>query len=327
MRFFLLLAVLAAAPAAAHEVRPGYLEITETARDAFAVVWKQPVRGGRTQLLGLGLRPIFPENCTRESDSRLSRTASVLVERFELACAGGLAGRRIGVEGLRKTITDVFVRLEAQDGKAHLRLTPAAPFARLSGGGIAVAGYFALGVEHLVFGLDHILFVLGLVLLVASKWRLLWVITGFTLAHSLTLGLAVFGLVALPSAPVEAAIALSILFVAVELSRPEATRSATARHYPQAIAFAFGLLHGFGFAGALAEIGLPRGDALWALGLFNLGLEAGQLGIVALALALGKVLAQPAARYPTLAALPVWAMGAVAVYWLAARTLAIIQPV
>ena len=312
-------------PAHAHEVRPGYIEITEVARDSFDIVWKQPVRSaGANAVAGLGLRPVFPENCARLGDSRMRRLPGALVEKFSLTCDGGLFGQSIGVEGLQRTITDVLVQLALIDGGRYsLRLTADAPVQTFSGGGTFLMAYFGLGVEHLVFGLDHILFVLGLVLLVQGWRSLIYVITAFTLAHSLTLGLSMLGRISAPSAVVEAIIALSILFVAIELLQPPAKRSALAARYPQAMAFGFGLLHGFGFAGVLGEIGLPRDVELAALALFNIGLEVGQLLVVA-AMVLFMRFVKPALLAhekwaPALQQVPIIAIGGISVYWLLDR--------
>lgn len=320
--FFVLLVLGGlATPAPAHEVRPGYIEINETAPDRFTIIWKQPVRDlGPGEVAGLGLRPVFPANCARAEDSRMQRRPGVLIERFQLACQGGLIGQELGVEGLQRTITDVFVQLRMlDDTRASLRLTAEAPVQKFAGGGTGLAAYFGLGVEHLIFGIDHILFVLGLVMLVKG-WRLLvYVITAFTLAHSLTLALAMLGNVSAPSAVVEAIIALSILFLAVELTRREEDRSPLATRYPHMVAFGFGLLHGFGFAGVLGEIGLPRDLAIPALALFNIGLEIGQLMVVALALLIGRAIAPIVARKPLIAEVPIMIIGGVSVYWLIER--------
>lgn len=312
-------------PAHAHEVRPGYIEITEVARDSFDIVWKQPVRSaGANAVAGLGLRPVFPENCARLGDSRMRRLPGALVEKFSLTCDGGLFGQSIGVEGLQRTITDVLVQLALIDGGRYsLRLTADVPVQTFSGGGTFLMAYFGLGVEHLVFGLDHILFVLGLVLLVQGWRSLIYVITAFTLAHSLTLGLSMLGRISAPSAVVEAIIALSILFVAIELLQPPEKRSALAARYPQAMAFGFGLLHGFGFAGVLGEIGLPRDVELAALALFNIGLEVGQLLVVA-AMVLFMRFVKPALLAhekwaPALQQVPIIAIGGISVYWLLDR--------
>lgn len=332
---FLLLA-LSAGPhkAHAHEVRPGYIEITETTRDVFDIKWKQPVRDGRQQVAGLGLRPVFPINCQRASGSAMRRTPGALVESFTLQCTGGLLGQKIGVEGLRKTITDVFVQLSLLDGtQTHLRLTSEQPLQAFAGGGVGLGAYFGMGVEHLLLGFDHILFVIGLVMLVQGWRPLVMVITAFTVAHSLTLGISLLTTVQVSGPVVEAIIALSILFVAIELTRAPAARSLLASRYPQSVAFVFGLLHGFGFAGVLSNIGVPRDAALPALGLFNLGIEVGQLMIVAACLLFGTRLAHMlddnAAQYPRAVAvsrqLPVLLLGGLSVYWLIDRSLVLLN--
>ncbi len=326
--FFSGLPGLGVTPLDAHEVRPGYIEITETETDVFNIAWKQPVRDGRMQVAGLGLRPVFPENCERLSDSRMRRLPGALVEQFQLYCAGGLLGQPVAVEGLQKTITDIFVRLVTLDGHATaLRLTAERPIARFSGGGAGLATYFGLGVEHLLSGLDHILFVIGLVLLVQGWRRLVFVITGFTVAHSLTLALSMLGQISFSPPVVEVVIALSILFVAIELARPAEHRSVLATRFPQAVAFIFGLLHGLGFASVLGEIGLPRDAAIWALALFNIGLEVGQLVVVGGCLLLVKWLVPSLRRQPWfrnwLTELPALGLGGLAVYWLATRSLVV----
>lgn len=185
--------------------------------------------------------------------------------------------------------------------------------------------YFRLGVEHLVFGFDHILFVIGLLFYVRSPWRLVGVITSFTLAHSITLALSSLGVVRLSGAPVEAVIALSILFLAVELLRPEEQRSPITTRSPWLIAFAFGLLHGFGFAGALAEIGLPQRAIALALFLFNVGVEVGQLLVVAVVLALVAVVKRVGIVVPELVLrAPIYATGTIAAFWFVERVARIV---
>ncbi len=315
--------------AQAHEVRPGYINIKETEATIFTVSWKQPVRDGVQSVAGLGLRPVFPLNCERKSDSNFYRRPGALIEQFTLYCENGLMGKNIGVQGLQKTITDIFVRFTPLVGdEMTLRLTPRRPIAALAGGGAALQAYFMLGVEHLLFGFDHILFVIGLILLVSFNRTLFWVITAFTLAHSLTLALSILDIFRIPTAPMEAVIALSILFVAVELTRPPEKRSYLATYFPQSIAFGFGLLHGFGFAGVLCEIGLPRDATLIALGLFNIGLEAGQLlivGIIGAGIYYVRKLKMPAPYFDHIRMSAVLFMGMVSAYWLLDRSLKIIS--
>jgi len=310
----------------AHEVRPGYIDITETAPELFDIKWKQPVRAGQEGVRGLGLRPVFPTNCAPHGEARMVRRPGVLVERFELQCAGGLVGQVLGIEGLRRTITDVFVSLKPFEGEMiTTRLTPEQPAITLGAANQSVWTYFSLGVEHLLLGIDHILFIIGLALVAHNFRRLFWVVTAFTLAHSITLALSVFELVRVPAAAIEVIIALSIIYVALDIGRGD-DRSLLSR-YPQLIAFLFGLVHGFGFAGVLAEIGLPRGDVALALALFNMGLEVGQLGVVC---AMGAVafvsIRLGAARYrASFYEATSIAMGGIATFWVLSRTATILS--
>ena len=311
--------------AAAHEVRPGYLELVETTPNQIQVVWKQPLRADDSPgVAGLRLRiePRFPATC----DARMSQPPQLLtgavVERFFLDCSSSIVGQTVGISGLERTLTDVLLRVELLDGTviSHL-LRPQTPAFEIgSDQGSPAFAYLRLGVEHLIFGYDHILFVIGVLFLVSGALQLLKVITSFTVAHSITLALSSLGLVTLPPAPVEAVIALSLVFLASELMKPPERRSPLTTRHPWLMAFGFGLLHGFGFAGALAEIGLPKGAAALALLLFNLGVEIGQLLIVALVLALVRVVRATAWEPPRIAErLPILAMGVLSAYWLIER--------
>ena len=301
-----------------HEVRPAYLGITETAPNTYDVLWKQPLLGDRR----LPLEPALPEHCTLELKQVADVQRAALIQRWQADCGElGLVGQRIGIDGLTATLTDVLVNVSLADGTAVSRLLrPESPhFVLEAGQGRAVLGYLVLGIEHLLFGIDHILFVIGLMFFISRLGPLVKTITAFTVAHSITLGLSALEVVRLSQAPVEAVIALSILFLAVEKLRgTEGTL--TARH-TWIVAFAFGLLHGFGFAGALADIGLPKAGALWALFLFNVGVEIGQLLIVAAALALLGALRWANITLPKwVTNAPLYGMGAVASYWLVSRT-------
>lgn len=275
---------LGSAPAIAHEVRPGYLELRESEPGLLAGRLRQPiVPGPNGSIAGLDLKVVFPTGCARQGDSRYERADGYLTEHFVVHCASGLDEGEILVDGLTRTLTDIYVTFVAADGRSSSRLLnavepgfqPAVPAQRVS------LDFLWAGMDHMLGGLDHVLFVLGLMLLVASFRRLVFVITAFTVAHSITLGLAVLDLVRLPGPPVEAAIALSIVFLAYELTRAPEVAPSTARRHPEAVAFAFGLLHGFGFAGALAVLGLPAEAVLAALFLFNVGVEIAQLIVVA----------------------------------------------
>ncbi len=306
--------------AGAHEVRPGYLELRQTAPDAFAVLWKVPARGEDR----FGIRPALPEHCTADAAPAGSFTGDAYVERFTVRCPGGLDGRRIAIDGLTATLTDALVRLERADGGTQtVRLTPAAPsfVVERSPGQLDVAlTYLWLGVEHILLGFDHLLFVLALLLLIGGTRRLVATVTAFTVAHSLTLAAATLGLVHVPPQPVEATIALSIVFVAAEIVHAGHGRVGLTERQPWVVAFVFGLLHGLGFAGALAEVGLPLHAIPLALLFFNLGVEAGQLlfiaavlGVIVLARRAG--LAAPAWAWR----LPAYGIGSLAAYWTLAR--------
>ena len=266
--------------AQAHEVRPGYLEIRQVAAETFDVLWKVPARGEYR----LRLHARLPAEC-QGAPNQGSFVGGAFVEQWRAQCPGGLAGRTIDIEGLSATRTDVLARIEWSDGTTQaVRLTPERTSfeAEAAPGALEVARtYFMLGVEHILLGIDHLLFVLGLLFLVGNWKRLVATVTAFTVAHSITLAAATLGLVHVAQAPVEATIALSIMFVAAEIIHGKHGEPRLASRAPWLVAFVFGLLHGFGFAGALREIGLPQKDVPLALLFFNVGVEAGQLMFVA----------------------------------------------
>ncbi len=312
-----LLLTLTAAWASAHEVRPAYLEINETAPQRFSVVWKQPVLADRR----LPIEPLLPGSCEHADASLPEHTGAALIERWETAY--DLRSGVIRIDGLAATLTDALVRITYLDGETRSQiLRPTTPSLDLGADTPAIAGYFVLGVEHLLFGIDHILFVIGLVLFIRAPLTLVKTVTAFTVAHSITLALSVLNVVHVPQGPVEAVIALSILFLARELMVSEERRSRITRAAPWIMAFCFGLLHGFGFAGALADIGLPREQLATSLLLFNLGIEAGQLLVIAVLLTAEWLLRRSAEDYLAIAerAFTV-AMGCVAGFWTIDRIL------
>jgi hydrogenase/urease accessory protein HupE len=286
-----LLAALAIAPGASgHEVRPAYLEITESAPGRYAVLWRTPVTSGMR--LPVLLR--FPEGAREVREPIVQELTDSLLERRTIdAGERGLSGKRIEFVGLQGTITDVLVRVALRDGTGSTTLVrPSQPWVEIAAarGPLAVLrAYLAHGIGHILFGFDHLLFVLALILIVRSRRVLFVTITAFTVAHSLTLALATLGVVHVPGPPIEAAIALSILLLAVEIVHLERGEVGRTARWPWVVAFAFGLLHGFGFASALSDVGLPQGDIPLALFAFNLGVECGQLGFVALVLGVTAV--------------------------------------
>ena len=313
----LLLLGLVSAPSAAHEARPAYLEITETGAGRFDVLWKTPILAGRR----LHVEPVFPQSCREVVPAKARDLPDALVERFILACgAAGLRGQRVEFPGLEATITDALVRMAFADGTTAIALVrPSKSYLDVTSapGILQIAkSYFVHGVGHILLGFDHLLVRAGLMLIVSGIGRLVATITAFTLAHSITLALATLGYVRVPGPPVEAAIALSILLLAVEIVRMRRGETTFTSQRPWIVAFAFGLLHGFGFAGALASVGLPQSDIPFGLFAFNVGVEAGQLVFVAGCLGLFWLLRRRRIPGPAWSrAAPVYALGTLAAFW------------
>jgi len=274
----------------ADEIRPGYLELKENSQNIFSVLWKVPAKGNRK----LSLYAQLPENCIEKTQPNSQLVNSAYIQRWLVVCEGGLLEKTLSIDGLKSTNTDVLLRLEFIDGTSQsVLLTPTKESFTIPakpGSWQIIATYTWLGITHILTGVDHLLFVFALMLIVNGKRRLLWTITAFTLAHSLTLAGATLGFVNVPQAPVEAVIALSILFLAVEIVHGKQGRKGAAARWPWMVAFVFGLLHGFGFAGALAEVGLPQTAIPLALVFFNVGVELGQILFVATVLSLGYLL-------------------------------------
>lgn len=310
--------------ASAHEVRPAYLELGEESPNEFSVLLKTPMQGDAR----LALSAVFSGNVENITPIISRPTGDAMVQTWRMRAIEPLAGQKVSIEGLRNTMTDALVRVEFADGSAWVeRLTPRAPEATIPAtptSWITAATYLQLGVEHILLGFDHLLFVLGLLLLTQGTWQLVKTVTAFTVAHSITLALATLGFVHVSPPPVEAVIALSIAFVAVEIvrGRQRGQKSLTARA-PWLIAFVFGLLHGFGFAGALNEIGLPAGQIPVALLFFNLGVEAGQLLFVGAVLAVVTSSRLSGWSMPAwLKLVPPYAIGTIAMFWVIERVAA-----
>ena len=307
--------------ARAHELRPGYLEIRETQPEIYEVLWKVPARG-TNERLELYLQ--FAEDVETVGELVSGVHADSHIERRRIKRAGGLTGSAVTIQGLEKTFTDVLLRLERLDGsQLTRRLTPDAPSYVIEaspGAGQVAWTYLVLGVEHILLGIDHLLFVFALLLVVKGWKKLVGTITAFTLAHSITLALATLGFVHVPGPPVEAVIALSIVFVATEIVHGQQGRPGLTVRWPWIVAFIFGLLHGFGFAGALSEVGLPQTSIPLALFMFNVGVEAGQLLFIAALLAVYLTVQRIRVQLPKWSpVLPPYAIGSIAAFWLIGR--------
>jgi hydrogenase/urease accessory protein HupE len=309
-------------PGHSHEVRPAYLDLREDRPGEYSVLWKTPMLGA----MRLALDPTFSGPVEALTPVATQTTGNAAVRTWRLR-ADRLRGQTLGVAGLEATLTDALVRIAFADGTAWVqRLTPQQPEVVIPTRQSAwdVAGtYLTLGIEHILLGVDHLLFVLALLLLSTGTWQLVKTVTAFTVAHSITLGLATLGFVHVPPKPVEAVIALSIVFAAVEIVQARRGPPGLSARMPWIAAFTFGLLHGFGFAGALSEVGLPQGHIPVALLFFNLGVEAGQLLFVAAVLAFMAGarrlrIAWPGWSEPA----PAYAIGGLASFWVLQRVAA-----
>jgi len=303
-----------------HELKLALLELRETDPEVYAVLWKTPGGSDLRQT-----RPHFPAGATIVSPVDHETYADSESESYLLRCPGGIEGKPLTLDGSAKAIFDVLVRLVRADGSTEiLRMTPDRPRVELERAPSPwqqAATFFRLGLEHILMGVDHLLFVLGLLMIVRNRMMLLKTITAFTLAHSLTLGAATLGWVHVPALPLNAAIALSILFLGPEMVRVHRGESSFTIEHPWLVAFVFGLLHGIGFAGGLTALGLSRGEIPLALLLFNLGVEAGQLffvGIILLLAASFRVLQIRWSRWAEY--LPAYTVGGLGAYWTLQRT-------
>jgi hydrogenase/urease accessory protein HupE len=326
-----ILGTLIAHPAQPDEVRPGYLELRQTASETYSLLFKIPALG---EDLRLAIYVSLPEGTNDVTPPRAGFHGGAYIERRSIRRSGGIAGQAIAIEGLSATSTDVLVRIENLAGATQTeRLSPtktAFVVQATPGAGEVAATYLHLGIEHILFGFDHLLFVLALVVLVRDWRRVALTVTAFTVAHSITLVAATLDWVNVPGPPVEAAIALSIVLIAVEIVNARRGMVSLTVRWPWLVAFCFGLLHGLGFAGALAEVGLPHHAIPIALLFFNLGVEVGQLAFVAVVLAAGwlfyRVVAlcrEPALVLTTINRLDVataYVIGTIAAYWLIERT-------
>lgn len=309
--------------ASADEFRPAYLQITQTSEAQFDVLWKVPALDENR---AMNIQPIFPTDTQIIGQVHSTFAAGMTVQRWTIQSDDGLAGREIAFDNQTSTRIDILIRVQQLEGGEQLqRLLPgqsefliAAQAAHFS----VIKTYTVIGIEHILLGFDHLLFVLGLLLIVRSLPRLLFTVSAFTLAHSITLSLATLGVITFPSPPVEAVIALSIVFIANEILQQQQGKQTLAIRKPWLIAFAFGLLHGVGFASALAEVGLPENAIPLALLFFNIGVELGQVLFIALLLSFyhGINLILPA-RFSLQQGetVLVYAIGTVASFWVIER--------
>jgi len=301
--------------------RPAYLELRELDAERYEVLLKVPAQGDD---LRLAIDVRFPPGTVEVGPRRGAFASDAHVERWIVERPGGLVGGTIEIVGRAAGVTDVLARVERRDGTSQVEsLAPGrAVFTVEPSLGLAQTAvtYLVLGIEHILGGVDHLLFVLALLLIVRGFKRIAITITAFTVAHSLTLAAATLGVANVPGPPVEAIIALSIVFVAAEVVRGLRGQPGLTARAPWVVAFSFGLLHGFGFAGALAEVGLPQNAIPLALLTFNVGVEIGQLLFVTAALSAGALLARLPVRPPAWGKwVAPYAIGTVAMFWVAER--------
>jgi len=309
----------------AHEVRPSFLSMEETANNQFSVLWKRPVKKWTVP----DINPVFPDNCQLAFNKFVEITAAAKIQRGTLTCNDkGMDQGVIRITGLETTLIDVLVRIQLLNGDTVQRVIKRdKPYLVLAQAkGVPIADYITLGFEHIMGGIDHLLFVLALMLIVPGMLALLKTITAFTLAHSITLGLATLGFVNLSAPPVEACIALSIILMAAHALYLKKGKTTLSSGKPWVMAFLFGLLHGLGFAGALNDVGLPEGDIPLALLLFNVGIELGQIAFVLAVAACVYFIkkltrTQPQTMFTTTA----YGIGSMGVYWFIQNSLGIMQ--
>jgi len=302
--------------ASAHEGLPGLLELHEQGPGEYRIRWKQPIGSSGPAPVA----PVFPPNCSVGGTGGVSIGAESRTFQGTLACADGLSGRTVSITALELTGAAVLVRMRHSDGRIENHIVrPASPALTLNSKGEASAtslSYLRLGLEHIMVGLDHLVFVWGLLLLISGWRRLLYVITAFTLAHSATLALAVLEVVNVALPPLNVVIALSILFLGVEVLRAAGGNSSLTRRRPALAAALFGSLHGVGFASGLSTAGLPRSEIPLALLAFNLGVEVGQLAFIALALLVAKSWRVLEITWsPQMTRLPGYVLGVSGAFW------------
>ena len=314
LRLYSLLFIIVFSPfLSAHEFNPAHLVIDEIDDNEYQINWMYPIKN-----IGPRAEIIFPETCSSEAQSPYQQ-GKYLVEKIDLICSKPLKGQTIEVTNL-SVLTDALVTFTDRNNDVFeglMNLKEPRLMVPINKESIP-SSYLTLGIDHLISGVDHILFILGLMFLVSGTLNLIKTITAFTVAHSITLGLSVLGLISLPRTTVEAVIALTIVFLALEISENKYYKST-----PWLIAFGFGLLHGLGFANALTEIGIANEQLLFSLLFFNLGIEAGQLLMIPV---FGVLiwLAYKFNKYNQSATCVSYVLGSMGFFWLINRTIGII---
>ncbi|HVT89122.1 MAG TPA: HupE/UreJ family protein [Tepidisphaeraceae bacterium] len=318
---FILSLILLTQVASAHDLLLGYLELRQTGPETFAMLWTLPAKDELR-----GLHPDLPADCKTDPEPQRMQTADSFIERTIITCPGGLDGKTISLDPKWAAMLDVLVRVVRPDESTQVyRLTPVTDsfIVEAAPGWVQKAGTFLVqGIEHILMGIDHLLFVLGLLLIVDSRWMLAKTITSFTIAHSITLALAALTYTAAPALPLNAAIALSILFLGPEIIRKQRGQSSLTIRHPWVVAFAFGLLHGVGFASGLTSLGLSRHEIPLALLMFNVGVEIGQLFFVFIIIGLEHGFRKLEIYWPYwVQQIPVYVVGGLGAYWTIQRTL------
>ncbi len=305
-----------------HEVRPAYLQIIQTTDSTYNAYWKIPRMGDAIPRI----QPILPTSFQIERLADPNQIPGSILYSYKLTSTKPFPGQTISIEGLNKTLIDVLLTIEYLNKEKVTLLLQADKDTCVIPGKTetldVIKTYSVLGIEHILLGIDHLLFVLALILITKGKWKIIKTITAFTLAHSITLSLAALEYVNFPTAPVEAVIALSIVFLAIELLHVIDGKQTLTSKRPWLVAFTFGLLHGFGFAGALADIGLPQKDIPYALGFFNVGVEIGQIAFVIVILTILKVLSYKKNWSVIFKKIPAYGIGSLASFWLIERIVA-----
>ena len=321
MRIFsvLFIAILSSLSLFAHEVRPAYFSVTQLSDSTYQVVWKIPALGKAIPKI----YPVLPDKW-HIIDEQSNLLPGNLRRTYTIEVPNAIEGKRLYFDGLEKTLIDVLVSIKKIDGIQYSSMVkpsnPSYLIPTLPNRFSVIKTYLVLGIEHILLGIDHLLFVLALLLITKGFGKLIKTITAFTIAHSITLSLAALGFIGLPGAPVEAVIALSIMFLAIELVHYYKGRKGLTVKYPWVVAFTFGLLHGFGFAGALVDLGLPQVDIPWALLFFNVGVELGQIAFVIVAVGFIWLLNRIKTKWiEGVNKIPPYAIGSIAAFWLIER--------